>query len=431
MSEGSGGSRHPHHGWWPCRETRGHMKINLPLFKDEVTRNAITYQSWWWDLTIYHHTGCQDCTHLPYAIHSLQGYPEELVRSSGIDVTLDDVLTILDEYYNNVKALDTLNQELFQLWMGEKETVLDLGVYLSRHLQILAASFPDRFPPDSVAELKQDCFYGGLPKWLKTMVVYLKATPYEKTYSDYLCAAWETEKEETMEQFHGHTADSPAKPKVMSFFPLRKLKGTQSTKTPAVWLAHLEEEAADDEEGPDSKDPDGTWWYDRGIHGTPCQSCEGCTARRETLPPLQQARTFHQGLSFGEIGQKGTEFKPQRGDSAKEGSLDPSRKGDSAEGTPGWDAQGIGCHTDSLLEFQPFPAMVQGQKCSQGNGYWRELYGPPWQWCANKHHHAQFHGNPFPRSRTSFRPSQQMSHLCGSGSYGFKWMESRAMMRTK
>ena len=30
-----------------------------------------------------------------------------------MDITLDDVLTILDEHYNNVKTLDALNQELF------------------------------------------------------------------------------------------------------------------------------------------------------------------------------------------------------------------------------------------------------------------------------------------------------------------------------
>ena len=72
---------------------------------------------------------------------------------------------ILDEHYNNVKALDALNQELFQLQMADKETVLDWGVHLLRHLQILAASFPDHFPAGScVAELKRDHFYSGLPK---------------------------------------------------------------------------------------------------------------------------------------------------------------------------------------------------------------------------------------------------------------------------
>ena len=51
-------------------------------------------------------------------LRDLQGYPGELVQSSGMDITLDNVLTILDEHYNNVKLLDTLNQELFQLWMA-------------------------------------------------------------------------------------------------------------------------------------------------------------------------------------------------------------------------------------------------------------------------------------------------------------------------
>ena len=140
------------------------MKINLPIFKDKDAKDAVTYQSWRQDLTVYWHASCRDSTLLPYAIRSLQGYPGELVQSSGMDITLDDMLMILDEHYNNVKVLDALNQELFQMQMPDKEPVSDLDVHLSRHLQILAASFPDHFPPDHVAELKRDQFYGGLPK---------------------------------------------------------------------------------------------------------------------------------------------------------------------------------------------------------------------------------------------------------------------------
>ena len=120
------------------------MKINLPIFKDKDTKDAIIYQSWHRDLMVYCHAGYWDCTLLPYAICSLQGYPGELVRSSGTDITLDGILAILDEHYNNVKALDALNQELFQLWIGE-ETVSDWGVCLSRHLQILVPSLLEWF----------------------------------------------------------------------------------------------------------------------------------------------------------------------------------------------------------------------------------------------------------------------------------------------
>ena len=98
------------------------------------------------------------------------------------------MLMILDKYYNNVKVLDALNQELFQLQMADKETVLDWGVCLLRHLEILAASFPDHFPPDCVAELKRDHFYGRLSKRLKVIVAYLKVGPQVRMYSDYLRA---------------------------------------------------------------------------------------------------------------------------------------------------------------------------------------------------------------------------------------------------
>ena len=87
-----------------------HMKINLPIFTDEDAKDTVTYQSWRWDLAVYRHVlDVRDHTLLPYAIRSLQGYPGELVQSSGTDITLDHVLTILDEHYNNVKVLDVPN----------------------------------------------------------------------------------------------------------------------------------------------------------------------------------------------------------------------------------------------------------------------------------------------------------------------------------
>ena len=169
------------------------------------------------------------------------------------------MLTILDEHYNNVKAFDVLNQELFQLWMDNKETMLDWGICLSRHLQVLAASFPDHFSPDHVVELKRDCFYGRLVKQLKVMLAYLKAGPQVRTYSDYLRATKEAEKEDSIElpqRSRTQTADSPPQPRTTSFFALRKLKGNQPLlKKPAVHLAYLEEEEEDDGKVPESDDP--------------------------------------------------------------------------------------------------------------------------------------------------------------------------------
>ena len=88
----------------------------------------------------------------------------------------------------------------------------DWGVCLSRHLQVLATSFLNHFSPDCVAELKRDHFYGRPPKQLKAMVAYLKAGPQVKTYSDYLRAAREAEKEDLIElpqSSRTQTADGP------------------------------------------------------------------------------------------------------------------------------------------------------------------------------------------------------------------------------
>ena len=97
---------------------------------------------------------------------SLQGYPGELVQSSGTDKTMDDVLTIMDEHYSNVNMFDVLNQELFQLWMADNETVSDWVIHISRHLQILAASFPDCFPPRESSRTEE-----GLLLWQTSQVI--------------------------------------------------------------------------------------------------------------------------------------------------------------------------------------------------------------------------------------------------------------------
>ena len=112
-----------------------------------------------------------------------------------------------------------------------------------------------------MAELKRDRFYGRLPKRLKAMVAYLKVGPQVRTYSDYLRAAREAEKEDTIELFQSPRApatDGPSKLRATNFFPLRELKGNQPyMKKPAVCLTQLEEEGTNDGKDPESNDPDG------------------------------------------------------------------------------------------------------------------------------------------------------------------------------
>ena len=85
--------------------------------------------------------------------------------------------------------------------------------------------------------------------------------PQVRTYLDYLRAARESEKEDLIKLSRGSRSqptDGPSKPRTTSFFPLRKLKGSQPfPKKPAIWLAQLDKEDADDGKDPESDDPDG------------------------------------------------------------------------------------------------------------------------------------------------------------------------------
>ena len=75
---------------WPGRGLR--VKVNLLTFKDEKTKDAVTYCSWWWDVAIFCHSGWDNQHLLPYVIWSLQGFPGDLARSLGKDTILNDVL---------------------------------------------------------------------------------------------------------------------------------------------------------------------------------------------------------------------------------------------------------------------------------------------------------------------------------------------------
>ena len=93
------------------------------------------------------------------------------------------------------------------------------------------------------------------------MVAYLKVGPQVRTYSDYLRATREAEKEDSIKLSQNpriQASDGPSKPRPTSFFPLRKLKGSQLfPKKPAVLLVQLEEEDAEDGKEQESDDPDG------------------------------------------------------------------------------------------------------------------------------------------------------------------------------
>ena len=178
------------------------MKINLSVFKDEDAKDTITYQSWCWDLTVYHCTRCWDHTLLPYTIHSLQSNLGELSEKFRDRHHPGWHTYHIGQALQQCQGPRCLEPEALPATHGWKRDKYQTGGASVKTPPGSHGIIPRMLPPDNIAKLKCDHFYSGLHKQLKAMVVYLKASTNKKTYSDYLWTAREAEKEEAMEPSH-------------------------------------------------------------------------------------------------------------------------------------------------------------------------------------------------------------------------------------
>ena len=103
---------------------------------------------------------------LPYIFWSLQRFPGDLARSLGKDITLTNILQMLDEHYGMVMMFNNLSKEHYSLKQGSGGNVAKFRVHLSQQVQILQSEYLARIQQEHVEEMKQDCFYEGLnPKY--------------------------------------------------------------------------------------------------------------------------------------------------------------------------------------------------------------------------------------------------------------------------
>ena len=152
---------------WARRAGRGmRIKVNLLIFKDEKTKDTVTYHSWRWDIAIFHCSGWDNQHLLPYIFWSLKGFPGDLARSLGKDATLTSVLQTLDKHYGMVMTFNALSKELTSFRQGSGENMVEFGVHLSQQVWIFQSEYPGRIQQEQVEEMEWDHFYKGLnPKY--------------------------------------------------------------------------------------------------------------------------------------------------------------------------------------------------------------------------------------------------------------------------
>ena len=207
------------------------VEVNLPTFKDEKAKDAVTYCSWWWDMSVFHHSSWNDCHLLPYVFRSLQGFSGDLARSLGEDANQVNVLQTLGKHYGIVMTFDTLSKELYSLKQGMGENMAEFRVCLSQQVQILHMEYPSIIQQEHMEEVKQDCFYEGLSPECWWMLAHKVDGESTVTYYELLLTAWKLERwaearvplllktptTGSLSIIHSHSQGN--------LFPSRKLKG--------------------------------------------------------------------------------------------------------------------------------------------------------------------------------------------------------------
>ena len=170
------------------------VKVNLPVFKDEKSKDAVTFWSWWWDVAIFHWCGWDDQHLLPHVFYSLQGFPGNLARSLGKDATLNEIMQMLDKHYCVIMTFDALSKELYSFRQGSSKNKAEFRVHLLQQVQILQSEYPQRIQPEHMEEMKCGCFYEGINSKYQQMLAHKVDGEQPVSYSDLLQAIWKLER---------------------------------------------------------------------------------------------------------------------------------------------------------------------------------------------------------------------------------------------
>ena len=225
------------------------VKVNLPIFKDEKMRDAVTYCSWWLDVVIFCWSGWDDQPLLPYTFCSLQGFLGDLAQNVGKDVVLNDVLQILYEHYGVVMTFDALRKELYSIKQGLRENVAEYRVLLLQQFQIIKSEYMGRIWPERVEEMKHDCFYEGLNPKYQWMLANKVDSKNPAGYSDLLLATWKLKRRaKPRDPLPTKTAVTSGSNTIHSqtpgnLFPSHKLKGNCTFTTWAVTIESVKGKA--------------------------------------------------------------------------------------------------------------------------------------------------------------------------------------------
>ena len=111
-----------------CRGPNGRpKKLNLPIFRDSSSDNAITYDEWRSEVDNFVWEGHPSNLIRDSALSALEGHPRHTAKAAmeDGDGTLRSVMSTLDQVYGGATTYTTLLNKLNSMQQGYDETAKD------------------------------------------------------------------------------------------------------------------------------------------------------------------------------------------------------------------------------------------------------------------------------------------------------------------
>ena len=153
--------------------------MNLPIFRDSSSNNAITYDDWRSEVDNFVREGHSSNLIRDSVLSTLEGRPRHTAKAAmeDGDGSLRSVMSALDQVYGGATTYTTLLNKLNSVQQGYDESAKD---YYERVLQIrvkLQEFHAYMFRKGDLERQTREAFFNGLKSEYQAMVVHKRDDP--------------------------------------------------------------------------------------------------------------------------------------------------------------------------------------------------------------------------------------------------------------
>ncbi len=153
------------------------------------------YDQWCFNVRMLQ-AGCYNLHALRYkVIWSLTGTSGHRVRDLGMEASVNDMISWLDQIYGTVLTYDGLMKHLYGITQWQRETITDYDSCLAQAFAMLQQEFLQWYDTEAVDDKRCECFFEGLCTEICNAIQFLVKQELSAPYHRLLHAAQESELE--------------------------------------------------------------------------------------------------------------------------------------------------------------------------------------------------------------------------------------------